>query len=522
MRALTASRYVTAASALLIVPACGSSSGQTAQNVTRATAQSAEKQPVSGGRNLSRALSVNVSGISYGSRTFMNLIYGSTWQMQDTTGQYSDVPANFLDRNGWVKNAPDGTRIVRSLSVPLNAASFICRYEGNGTLTVSGAAVSNAASAAGSTRFSIAATYPNAQAATLSYVVDPKNYIRNIDCREVNASVTGTIATDFKSALSPFSTIRFMKWQTATEGNWPVTWATRNKPGDGDYSHNDGVPIEVIVQTANQADADLWVTVPWNADNDYITKFAAYVHDNLAAGHQVYVEVSNEVWNGAYPVATQALNEAKSENLPSATGAGTGGSLERYAEKTKRVMEIWSAAFSGQNSKLVRVASFQHVSPYYSDLLLKYMNLSQSVDALATAPYFGYEAKDGMSLDQIMAALPAEATASVNVGVQQKAVAQKYGLRYLTYESGQAVVLPNNLPLEQQVERDPRMHDVYQQFITSWQSQIGGGLNLFALEGQIGKYGGWGLSEYVGQPLSQTPKLRAVHEFLGLDRPLKR
>ena len=184
-------------------------------------------------------------------------------------------------------------------------------------------------------------------------------------------------------------------------------------------------------------------------------------------------------------------------------------------------MSIWSSVFAGQTTRLVRVASWQHVSPYYSNLLLQYMNLSHSVDALATAPYFGYEATGSMSLDQIMSALPAEVTAAIESGVQQKAVAQKYGLRYITYEGGQTVVLAGNVPLELQVERDPRMHDAYQQFMTGWQSRVGDGLTLFALDGLIGQYGGWGLSEYVGQPLSQAPKLRAAYEFLGLSKPPK-
>jgi hypothetical protein len=451
----------------------------------------------------------------------MNLIYGSSWMIQNASGGYSELPSNLLDDNGWVKSAPAGTKVVRSLSVPLNSGKFICRYQGSGTLNVSGPGVSNVTTESGATRFSLATTYPNPQPASLSYAVEPARYIRNIDCREINASTSATLTPEFLSALSVFKTIRFMKWQIATEGNWPIAWAARNKPGDGDYSKRDGVPIEVMVSTANEAGSDLFVTVPWNADDDYITKFATYVRDNLATNHHVYVEVSNEVWNGGYPVAAQAAKEAQAEGLASATDSGTAGRLERYAEKTQKVMTIWSNVFIGQTARLVRVASWQHVAPYYTDLLLKYMNLFRSVDALATAPYFGYETTGAMSLDQIMAALPGEVTASINLGVQQKAVARKFGLRYITYEAGQTVVLPNDVPLEQQVERDSRMHDAYLQFMTGWQSRIGGGLNLFALDGLIGRYGGWGLSEYVGQPISQAPKLRAAHEFLEITKTPK-
>jgi len=505
------SRRVIMACVLSILAGCGSASNGTAQTDNSANAQASGRQPARG----SGALGINVAGFQ-GSRPFMNLIYNSSWLIQNASGGVSELPADSLDSNGWVKAAPAGAKIIRDLAAPLNAGKFICRFQGAGTLTISGSAVSNVTTSAGATRFSLAATYPNPQSARLSYAVDPTNYIRDIDCREINASTSATLAPEYLSALSAFRTIRFMKWQVATEGNWPVSWTTRNKPGDGDFAKNDGVPVEIMVGAANQAGSDLFVTMPWNADDDYITRFATYVRDNLAANHRVYVEVSNEVWNGGYPVAAQAAKEAQSEGLASASGSGTAGALERYAEKTEQVMTIWSNVFAGQNNRLVRVASWQHVSPYYSNLLLQYMNLSHFVDALATAPYFGYEATGTMSLDQIMSALPGEVTAALDFAAQQKAIAQKYGLRYISYEGGQSVLLPTNVPLEQQVQRDPRMHDVYQQFITGWQSQIGDGLTLFALDGQIGQYGGWGLSEYVGQPISQAPKLRAAYEFLGL------
>ena len=88
----------------------------------------------------------------------------------------------------------------------------------------------------------------------------------------------------------------------------------------------------------------------------------------------------------------------------------------------------------------------------------------------------------------------------------------------MTYEAGQGVVLRTNVELEKQVQRDPRMQDIYTQFLTAWRSRVGDGLTLFALDALINEYGGWGLSEYVGQPLSQTPKRRAV----GNSRSAKR
>jgi hypothetical protein len=463
------------------------------------------------------ALGINVSpfGPYEGTGPFMNLIYGSSWQMKNASGGASgDVPEESLDSDGWVKSLPPDKRVSRALAVPFGTGKFVCRYKGSGSLDVSGSAVSEVSKLAGETRFTLANSPSQLRVANLTYSVVAPNYIRGIDCRAAAASPTETFTPEFLSALSGFSTVRFMKWQMGTEGNWPVTWAKRTKPGDADYLKNDGVPVELLIEAANQAHADLWVTMPWNADNQYVRNFATTVKDKLAPGHQVYVEVSNEVWNGGYAVARQAAEEAKAESLPPASGSGMPGSLERYAEKTSQVMAIWSKVFAGQQARLVRVASFQHVAPYFSGLLLKYMDLHESIDAFATAPYFGFEAKDDMSLDQIMAALPGQAAAAVKEGLQQKAIAAKYGLRYLTYEGGQTVLLPKNVLLEQQVERDPRMYDVYRDFISDWRSQIGDQLNLFALSGQIGQYGGWGLVEYLGQPVSGAPKMRAVQDSI--------
>jgi hypothetical protein len=112
--------------------------------------------------------------------------------------------------------------------------------------------------------------------------------------------------------------------------------------------------------------------------------------------------------------------------------------------------------------------------------------------------------------------LPNLANEAVNYGVQQKTVAQKYGLRYVTYEAGQHILLPNNLALLQQIERDPRMANIYNSFISSWQTKIGDELTMFALSGPISQWGAWGMVEYVGQPVSQAPKMSAVQSFLGI------
>jgi hypothetical protein len=461
-----------------------------------------------------------------GSRPFMNLLYGGSWQMANDTSGATDLPAQYLDANGWVKSLPAGYRVFRGLSIPAAGGNFTCHYQGNGLLQVGGPTVSNVSMVAGQTTFTITAGYPNQQLTYIQYNVDPANYIRGIDCREVSASTTATFSPEFMDTLNGFKVLRFVKWMPSVESNSDVqsafptptiTWATRNKPGDGDYIKNDGVPVEVMVDLANQAGANPWFNIPWNADDDYITRFATYVRDNLAPDKQVYVETSNEVWNPGYPVYHQAAAEGLQEGLPGDIGGEFQRTAERYGEKTNHVMQIWSNVFAGQMTRLVRVYAFQNVQPYYGEMGLKYA--MPNVDAYATAPYWAFMQSDytGQTLDQIMnTVLPAKMAETLSYAAQDKALAQKYSLRYVTYEAGQHVVLPNNLALLKQIEQDPRMYDLYKSYVTQWQSQFGDTMNLFALTGGISGYGAWGMTEYNGQPIDQAPKLKAVRDFLGI------
>jgi hypothetical protein len=522
-------KSLTALPLLCALAACSSANGAPNQAAGAKTANAVAATSLSTTNPTAFKVGTVLATIQYwdGSRPFENLIYGGGWQMaSDTTGA-TPLPAQYLDANGWVKSLPIGYRVFRPLSSPLAGGNFVCNYQGNGSsLQVGGPTVTNVSGSAGQISFTITAGYPNNQLAYLQYTVDPTNYVRNIDCREVSASTTATFAPEFMSTINGFKTLRFVKWMPSVESNsdistaFPtptITWATRNKPGDGDYTTNDGVPVEVMVALANQAGANPWFNMPWNADDDYVTRFATYVRDNLAPGQQVYVETSNEVWNPGYWVYHQAAAEGFQEGLPSDIGGEFQEAAERYGEKTAHVMQIWSNVFAGQMSRLVRVYSFQNVQPYYGEMGLKYA--MPNVDAYATAPYFAFMQSDytGQTLDQIMnTVLPAKITETLNYAAQDKTLAQKYGLRYVTYEGGQHVVLPNNQALLTQIEHDSRMYDLYTSYISQWQSQFGDELTLFAMTGGISNFGAWGMTEYNGQPISETPKLRAVQAFLGL------
>ena len=262
------SKALAAAPLLCMLAACSSANGSSNDSATSSqkakTAMAVSTTAVADPTAFK--LGAVLATVEYwdGSRPFMNLLYGGKWQMASDTSGAGDLAAGSLDANGWVKSLPAGYRVFRGLSVPAAGGNFVCRFQGNGLLQVGGPTVANVSSTAGQTTFTITASYPNQQLTYIQYNVDPTNYIRNIDCREASASTTDTFAPEFLNTLNGFKVLRFVKWTQAVESNsglqsaFPtptITWATRNKPGDGDYIGNDGVPVEVMVALANQAGA---------------------------------------------------------------------------------------------------------------------------------------------------------------------------------------------------------------------------------------------------------------------------
>jgi hypothetical protein len=124
--------------------------------------------------------------------------------------------------------------------------------------------------------------------------------------------------------LAHFSTIRTMQTSggaTLSSGSDTV-WSGRTKPwsyqGPTDADRPGGVAIENLIAMANQANKDLWVTIPFRADDNYIRKMAQvmrygsdgitpYTSDQtspvfapLKPTLNLYVEHGNEIWNGGY------------------------------------------------------------------------------------------------------------------------------------------------------------------------------------------------------------------------------
>ncbi|MDB5360515.1 MAG: Fibronectin type domain protein [Rhodospirillales bacterium] len=179
--------------------------------------------------------------------------------------------------------------------------------------------------------------------------------------------------SEFKTLLGRFSAIRFMDY-LATLNNEQVTWADRIKPTDwSQYQPTNGYGYqgkggawEYLVELANETGKDVWINIPLNANDDYVTKVAqllaygsdgtnpytapqaAPVYPPLNSNLRVYIEYSNEIWNAYFLQHQQLRNSANAEvkagNSPLNYDGTTDASIwfkRRIAERIKQISDLF-------------------------------------------------------------------------------------------------------------------------------------------------------------------------------------
>jgi hypothetical protein len=140
-------------------------------------------------------------------------------------------------------------------------------------------------------------------------------------------AATTLFNTPLKALIAKFSVIRFMDF-LATNWNLQTNWSDRPLPavasfqrkvGTGGYGWQGlGGPWEHVALLANETGKDAWINIPVRATDDYIIKVARLlafgsdgvnpytstqanpVYPPLNANLKIYVEYSNELWNGVF------------------------------------------------------------------------------------------------------------------------------------------------------------------------------------------------------------------------------
>lgn len=347
--------------------------------------------------------------------------------------------------------------------------------------------------------------------------------------------------------LETFQCIRWMNlmvtngWEppgaSHSTGSLVTRWEERNRPNYYSQSLANGVAYEYLAHLCNATGKDAWVNIPEKADDSFIRQFAILLQEQLDPELKIYVEYSNEVWNGIFGQHHYAARQGNSLGYPEPAWE----QAWRYtAKRSADVFAIFESVFD-DDSRLVKVLPAQAHSPGASVASViittfedpAYNSHGVTADALAIAPYFGNRVAGEIGaaglintisidaiLDRAAASLP-DANARV---AEHKALADAHGLQLLAYEGGQHLApagpYRNDTALGRKLNeanRHPRMWDLYCDYLQQWYDN-GGGLFLhYSSHTRYSQAGSFGLKEYLDQPLEEAPKYGAVMECAAGD-----
>ena len=518
-------------------------------------AQPAEKPDGTAARaNTKSPLAINLAGVVDWSTemVFVDIFkHSRKWISQAEGKPWGKGPKLSLTGDGWIKELKPGqfatTIMLTHRGHP--AGRYVCLYDGEGELEFTGNAKVTS-NKPGRIELDIAAKgglFLNLRK------TNPANPVRNI--RVLMPGFEKSYAKQvyyppFLKRTGHFRSIRFMDWMK-TNGSTIVHWNARPKLTDARQSIN-GVALEHMIDICNRLKCDPWFCMPHLADDEFIRQFAKQVEEQLDPSLKVYIEYSNEVWNGQFAQARYAQKQGLALKL---SDNNFQAQLYFYSKRSVENFAIWEKVF-GSTDRLVRVMAAQSSNPWTSEQVLNFQKAFKQTDALAIAPYFGHELGSPKTADEVAAmefeevfaicrkaiaknhetikkhvALAKSFSETLNGGLQradrvdkQKGAgtgSKKQGLRVIAYEGGQHLAghggSENNQALVATLiaaNRHPEMNKLYLEDMASWKAAGGELFAVFSSVSTPSKWGSWGILEAENQPPSTALKYQAVLQFM--------
>lgn len=336
-----------------------------------------------------------------------------------------------------------------------------------------------------------------------------------------------TFSSPFLMHLERFKTIRVMEW-TQTNSHPVAKWIGRTRVESPTYWVESGVPWEVCIDLANRTHKNLWINVPHLADATYTKELAGLIFERLDPDLTVYVEHSNEVWNGLFGQFQENLDAAhtRADELDlyyDGITADTIVNARYHAYRTHEIAECFRTVFSDQFDSRVRVVlAGQQVEPslLYSglDYLSRMFGEPRSfLYAVATAPYFNMGASqfaDGLTPNDVILSLRDSVNhlAERELFEQNVRLARWFNLPMLAYEGGSDTAGGASLEAKRTAMFDPRMYDLCVDYMREWYSWGFGEFQWFTGGATSWRTpsGAWGLTEDMA--VQNTFKILALDE----------
>ena len=517
--------------------------------------------------NYASPLGTNLDGVvDYStSYNFVDVMKQSrSWITQDTTGSgvfdTGDEACLDLDAHGYVKtlvpkasnqgcstpnyNAVATLFFFGDFAGHYPSGKYLVTYDGQGSISYFFAAAKNAGqSTPGHDVLDVNAN--NGGWMMRLDAINAADPIRNIHVwmpgYDASSGASQLFHPDFLHLIARNKVLRFMDWM-GTNNSTQAEFADRPRLDDARWTER-GVPLEMMVELANRSDADPWFNMPHRASDDYLTQFAQTVKQLLRRDLKVYVEYSNEVWNGQFQQGSYVETQGGID-YPG-QGSGFDRRLNWYGKRSAQICDLWKSAFGGESSRVVCVLGAQAANAYTQTEAADCPFWTagrpcsgHQMNTVAIAPYFGgyldgpstESSVQTWSLDTLFAELNSGgqisggpsggALADVHSWItshHQAAVARS--LHLITYEGGQHLVgilgVENNLAIQtlfNSANRDARMGAAYTSHLAFWKANGGELFMNFTASAGYGKFGSWGAVEVLDQ--QSTPKQNALTNFI--------
>ncbi len=483
----------------------------------------------------------------------------SGWQFSTGEG-----PAINVDEHGWVTSLPtwthsngtvyqqQATTVIFTDEARQPAGIYRAEWEGNGDLAMP--FVTESGTLPDGRHYALVNMPHGAHFTMTLRSTDSANPVRNIRLwmpdfngqSLVGGWQPGDNGTPFHplflDRLDEFDTLRFMDLMNTNHTDI-VTWADRSRLGDAsqsdgdlpDYFHTHGLAPEYLVELSNETDANPWFNMPHQASDDYVRQLATLVRDTLDTDLKIYVEWSNELWNGFFPTYHWLVAQTQ---LPENAGLDF---FQIAGREMRRDFDIWTDVFAGQEDRLIRVVAGQQANSWLVEQLLA--NVGGRVDAVSCTAYSGIGSEmtnlysstttaNDIINDLLNVSIP---WASARLQ-EHEAVVEDYeallgrDLEFVTYESGSHIMSdpnpffrwegqPQHPALNAAIEamNSPRMYDVYQTLLTAVNDA---GVDLyneftFTSHSAVRHYGTYGVLHDMTPPLSQAHKLRSLLDYIA-------
>ncbi|MBX3467235.1 MAG: hypothetical protein KF878_10105 [Planctomycetes bacterium] len=439
----------------------------------------------------------------------------------------SSSPTPSLDAQGYPVGLASGqvatTYALRGLSGRYPAGQYVVLFQGDGTVDVNfeGTRTSYSHNGSGTARFT-AQVNPGSSGLILRITrSSASNHVRNI--RVIMPGFEATHATQpfhplFLQRIAPFSTLRFMDWGEINGS--PVTnWSDRKRADHRSQHGRNGVAHEVMADLVNRTQKQMWVCVPHKATDDYVRQMATLLRDRVDPRLKIFVEYSNEVWNGAFSQYNDVNNVAKSKGL----------TFEQwFTQRSVQIFQIFEQVFGGR-SRLVRVLGAHVANPGQTKRIVDALPSSSAADAVAIAPYIGgrlgnssnWQTTRTWSVSQVLDATAADISRMRDLVRQNRSYAAARGLKLIAYEGGQHLAgvgsAANDSTLTSlfiAANRNSRMGQIYKDYLAMWAAEGGGTFVHFNDVYVPQKWGSWGSLEYQDQAPSTAPKYQALVETI--------